>query len=289
MYNELSPVIEKLLIYDTASCRVGKGTDFAISRVERFVRSATDNYSHGAWYAKMDLSGFFMSTDRDLLFNMVLNTIDNYYTGKYKDVLKYLCDIIIRADPTIGARFICPKSKWDNLPKRKTLFGNKFGLPIGNITSQMFQNFYLNNIDHFIKSRHRYYERYVDDMIIIDTDKEKIKETLRIVRQMFPSLNIKFNERKTRIGHVKYGIDFLGIKIKPYYSVLGKKRIGRIYYTSENINNSDKICASANSRKGMFVRYHGYNIARRWYKHILEKFDDVILYDKFKFEKKNRK
>lgn len=283
VYNELNPVIDKRLIHDTASCRVGKGTDRAIDRVERFVREATDNYTHDANYVKADLSGFFMSIDRQLLLEKVLVLIDEDYHGKYKNVLKYLVRIIITTDQTINARFLCDRSMWDKLPKRKSLFGNPYGLPIGNITSQMFVNFYMNDIDHYIKSRHKYYERYVDDIVIVDNDKNKLKETLDGIRKMLPNYNLKLNERKTRIGNVKYGIDFLGIKIKPYYSVIGKKRIGRIYYTTRQITDPVKMVQSANSRKGMFKRYHGYRIARRWYESIHERFEDILMLKDYKF------
>lgn len=172
VFNELNPVIDKLLIFDAANCRVAKGTDFAVRRVERFVRSATKDYREQAFYLKMDLSGFFMRIQRQGLLDKVEAIIDESYQGKYSEVLHDLVRIILLTDVTKNAVRISPKSEWDLLPAKKTLFGNENGLPIGNICSQLFANLYLNDLDHMIKSRHRYYSRYVDDMIIVDENRD---------------------------------------------------------------------------------------------------------------------
>ena len=278
VYNELNPVLEKLLIRDTASCRIGKGTDYAVQRVARFVRRETENYTGEAFFGKLDLSGYFMSIDRDLLFAKILHVVEHCYTGKYKDVLIYLIRIIILSDVTKNAQRICPISKWDTLPARKTLFNNPYGIAIGNITSQLFANFYLNSIDHFIKSRHPSYCRYVDDMIIVDKDKGRILETIRMLNLMLPGIHEKLNPRKSQVQNVKYGIPFLGITIKPYYNCLGRKRINRMYYTSSGITTPEDMFMSAASRKGMFERYKGYHVSRRWYAQWPAEIREALIY-----------
>ena len=277
VYNELNPIIEKLLIRDTASCRTGKGTDYAIDRLKTFVRRETNNYHDGAFYEKIDLSGFFMAIDRNLLLAKVMDVVETKYTGKYKAVIEYLLPIMVLSDVTIGAQRLCPKSAWDILPARKTLFGNTYGLPIGNITSQLFANFYLNDIDHFLKSRHKSVVRYVDDIVIVDRDKDKLKETRRLLADMLPNIHQKMNEHKTRIHYVKYGIRFLGIKVCPYYAVLAKSRINRLYYTTSNIHTAEQMLLSASSRKGMLKRYHGYRLNRRWYEHLPEEIKSKLI------------
>lgn len=281
VYRELNPVIEKLIIRDTCSCRLDKGTDYAIRRCARFLRRETDDYKHidGVYIGKFDLSGYFMSINRQILTEKILWVIDNCYTGKYKDVLRYLVPIIILTDVTIGAKRLCSESEWDLLPKRKTLFGNDKGLPIGNITSQLFANFYLNDIDHLMKSRHRSYVRYVDDIAIIDQSKEKLEETRRILSQALAKEGLKLNERKSVIIEARWGVTFLGVKIRPYYSVVGTSRINRLWHTTRNLKNPEFAYRSCNSRKGMLIRYHGRHLSQRWYRSLEPKIKEHLKMD----------
>ena len=267
VYNELNPVLERMLIRDTASCRIGKGTDYAIRRAQTFVRRETDNYKQidNVYYAKLDISGFFMSIDRQLLLKKVLWVVDNKYYGRYKAVLHYLLPIIILSDVTKDAVRLSPLSDWDLLPPHKTLFGNDHGLPIGNITSQLFANFYLNDMDHLVKSRHKSFVRYVDDMVIVDTDRNKLIETRQLIMDELSKVNMRLNIRKSIIKNIRYGVQFLGIAIKPYYSVLSGKRIGRLWYTSRNFKDANNAYTSCSSRRGMFERYHGRHLSMRWY------------------------
>ncbi len=267
VYNELNPVIEKLLIRDTASCRLEKGTDYAIHRVQTFLRREMENYkkTDGVYIAKFDLSGFFMSIDRKALLKKILWVVDNRYKGKYKAVLHYLLPIIILSDVSKNAIRLSPLKEWESLPSHKSLFGNDKGLPIGNITSQLFANYYLNDIDHMIKSRHKSYARYVDDMVVIDRSKAELEETRAMISAMLSENNMRLNERKSTISDAKYGVSFLGIRIKPYYSILSKQRINRLWFSSRKFANATEAFASCASRKGMFNRYHGKRISERWY------------------------
>lgn len=110
VYNELAPVMDKKFIYDTANCRPYKGTDFGIKRVARFVKRETDNGTKDAYFLKIDLSGFFMSIDRQNLLNKVNNFIDTEYHGPHTEVLKYLVELIILNDCTKNAKRISPVS-----------------------------------------------------------------------------------------------------------------------------------------------------------------------------------
>lgn len=265
VYNELNPVIEKLLIADTCSCRIGKGTDYAIKREIRKLRQVTDNYTKDAWIQKIDLSGFFMSINRQWLCEKIMDVVDNHYTGDYKSTLRYLVPIIIISDPTKGAIRLSPPWKWDKLPPRKTLFGNTKGLAIGNITSQLFANYALNDVDHYVKSRHLGYVRYVDDMVIIETDKDRLRETKEGISMMLEGQGMALNTRKSILQKAEYGVPFLGVIVRPYYAVLGKQRINRIYKGGREFADPYKAYESIATRKGMFQRYHGRYVARRWF------------------------
>lgn len=198
VYYELNPIIEKMLIFDAASCRKGKGTDFAVKRVQRFLRTASKNYTDTAYYLKFDLSGFFMNIDRQRMLELVLDVIHNRYEGRYKGVLDYLVKIIILTDITKGAKRVSPIEKWEKLPARKSLYGNPNGLPIGNLCSQIFANLYLNELDHIIKGRERFYSRYVDDAIIINSDRQYLINTLDVIREYLGSIGLSLNMKKTK-------------------------------------------------------------------------------------------
>ena len=279
IFNELNPVIERMLIRDTCSCRVGKGTDYAIERLARFVRRETDNYAHDAWCLSFDLSGFFMHINRQLLLADITDVIEHWYTGPYRDVLKYLVKIVILTDVTKGAVRLCPKKDWSLLAPGKTLFGNPNGLPIGNITSQLFANFYLNRLDHYAKSRHRSYVRYVDDGKIVDTDRKNLEQTLKTSKRILEALGQKFNDRKTVITRTRYGVLFLGVKVFPYYNGLGDKRIGRLYHGSASFSDTEDAYRSASSRRGMFIHYHGHRLSQRWYESFPEEIREVLKMD----------
>lgn len=276
VYNELNPVIEKMLINNTMSCRKKKGTDKAIRAVARNLRRVTNNYSTKAFCEKLDLSGFFMNIDREILLEIVLDVIWNHYKGPYKEVLDYLVRIIILTDITKDAVRICNKKKWDIIPPNKTLFNNKYGIAIGNITSQLFANLYLNNFDHFMKSRHKHYVRYVDDIVIHDESKDRLYETRDMADEFLDKYHQKLNSNKTIINPADYGVAFLGIKIMPHYNCLYKSRINRLYYTSRKLSSREALIKSAASRRGMFRRYKGYNVSRRWFNSIPEELKEDI-------------
>lgn len=281
VYNELNPVIEKLIIRDTAACRVGKGTDYAIARCATFLRRATDNYKHidGVYIKKFDLSGFFMSINRRKLLKKIKYVIHHYYKGKYKSTLLYLAPILILSDVTADCIRLSPLSAWDRIPPNKTLFGNKHGLPIGNITSQLFANFYLNDIDHYIKSRHKYYVRNVDDAVIIDRDLDKIEETMRNVEKMLAKIGLRLNKRKTLTYKAAYGVPFLGVLIKPFYTVVSGKKIKRLWYTSRYYKSAQEMFVSCACRKGMFNRYHGRHLSMRWYDSLPQEYKKTVKMD----------
>ena len=279
VYNELNPIIEKMLIADTCSCRVGKGTDYAIKRIVRKLRQATDNYTKSVTDMKMDLGGFFMSINRQWLCGLVIEVINFHYFGKYKSVLLYLVPIIITSDFTKNAKRLVPIERWDILPKHKSLFGSTTGLPIGNITSQLFANFALNRIDHYIKSRHQFYVRYVDDMFLIDESKEKLKETRDTVETMLAEQGMRLNRKKTIMQRSEYGISFLGVVAKPHYAILGRQRISRIYKCKMEYKDPYKAYESSATRKGMFIRYKGRRIAKRWYESFPEELKRYMAMD----------
>ena len=96
---KLMPVFENQFIYDSYSCRIGKGTLFGIKRLEHFMRSCTENYTKEAYVMKLDLTGFFMSIKRSRLLAMVNKLVSSKYSGNDKEMLLYLVEKLIMNDP----------------------------------------------------------------------------------------------------------------------------------------------------------------------------------------------
>lgn len=171
IYNYINPYFERMFINDSYSCRLGKGTSYGIKRMNHFIRACSKNYKKDCWILKMDIKGYFMSMDRNIVFEKVEKTLNRFrHEAKFDfDLVLYLVRKVIFHDPTRNCVIRGTKDDWAGLPKSKSLFfaGKDKGFPIGNLTSQLFGNIYLNDFDHFIKHNlgFRYYGRYVDDFL----------------------------------------------------------------------------------------------------------------------------
>ena len=184
LYIYLSPIFEKGFIKDSYSCRISKGTHYGIARVQQFVRQCTQNFSSQAYVMKLDILGYFMRMDRQILFGQLCRKL-NGYSGKEAFEMPFVMDLlkaVIFNDPVKNCIIKGKASDWKGLPPSKSLFhaAPDKGLPIGNLTSQFFGNVYLNTFDHFVKEKLkiRHYGRYVDDMVLIHPDKSYLKACL---------------------------------------------------------------------------------------------------------------
>ncbi len=217
--NAVNPILEKRLIRDAYACRVGKGSHMAIERLRHFMASSTNNWKDEAWCLKLDIASFFASIDRDLLFSRLSDYLErNYMKDNYR-VIMYLIEKILLTEPTENVRFVSPRNMWSRLPLSKSLFNapKGKGLPIGNLTSQVFANFYMAPLDHYIKHDLgiKMYGRYVDDFFLIHKDKEYLKMCLEKIREFLSSeLKLSLSAGKVVLQRVNHGIEFLGVRIE---------------------------------------------------------------------------
>ncbi|MBA7548035.1 hypothetical protein ES705_40481 [subsurface metagenome] len=183
--NKLNPLFEKQFIYDSYSCRVGKGTHFGIKKVDRFIRRCSQNYTKDCYVLKLYIQGFFMHINKKILFDKLEKIIKAKYHQSDKELIIELCSKVVFNDPTENCIVKGKHSDWKGLPKSKSLFhtGKDFGLPIGNLTSQVLANFYMDSFDHFVKHnlKIRYYGRYVDDFVIVHNEKEYLKSLISVL------------------------------------------------------------------------------------------------------------
>ena len=221
----LNDIFEKVFIYDSYSCRKYKGTHFGVSRAARFIRRCSP-----AWVLKIDIRGYFMSINRKILYRKLEALINEHYHAFDKERIKELCQIIIFNDPTQNCIFHSPSVFWKQLPKDKSLFTAKrnCGLPIGNLTSQVFANFYLTEFDHFIKKQCgiRNYGRYVDDCIMVHPSRAFLKKLIPDIQKYLQNnLELNLHSKKVYLQPCHSGVKFLGCFIKPSHIVINHRTL----------------------------------------------------------------
>ena len=266
LYNQLEPIFEPAFIYDSYSCRKGKGTLFGIERLEHHIRSCSENYHKQCFALKLDIEGYFMKMDRSLLFDILLFRIDSLAScgrlpsGFDYDTVLFLLRQVVFLDPTKGCRIKGQLSDWRGLPDSKSLFKSApgCGLPIGNLTSQLFSNVYLNELDQYVKRNlgFHHYGRYVDDFYIIDESCDRLSAAVPLIAEFLHSrLRLNLNYRKVKIFPVECGVPFLGAVISPDGRHLNRRSIRRI-----ERRRMDSLCCERNpfALEAIVNSYSGY-------------------------------
>ena len=213
IYKALYEYFDKKFIYDSYSCREGKGTHKAIYRFEEFGRKESKNNTKTVYILKCDIKKFFANIDHKILKEILTKHIQD------KDILNLLDNII------------------DSFHQ---------GLPLGNLTSQLLVNIYMNEFDQYVKHKLKvkYYIRYADDFVIFSQDRDYL-ENILISIQDFLKVNLKLelHPNKVFIETLNSGLDFLGFFNFPKHRVLRtstKKRMFRNLaynnYKEESVN-----------------------------------------------------
>lgn len=184
LYRMLYPFFDRTWIPDSYSCRIQKGTHRAMQQFCRYAAKASKNHTRTCWVLKCDIRKFFASIDKRKLLQIL---------GKYiEDVrlLAVLREVVgsFKSDETVG-------------------------LPLGNLTSQLLVNIYMNEFDQFVKHRlkARFYIRYADDFVVFSHDRAELERMLpHIAAFLHDRLNLALHPNKVSISTVANGVDFLG-------------------------------------------------------------------------------
>ncbi|MDO5481105.1 MAG: RNA-directed DNA polymerase [Candidatus Saccharibacteria bacterium] len=238
LYNMVAKWWDKRLNYYSSSCRKGKGTLFAIRGLQKHMLNASQNNTQRAYCIKFDLSGYFMSLPKDGLLAKVQWGLERQYPGMHnrwkREMLEFLWREVIYDKPTKGVKIRGKRSDWRGLPTNKSLFhqpeGN--GIVIGNLTSQLLSNIYLDTLDRFITEELKFpnYGRYVDDFYIVVSENElsRALEAEDAIRVVLDGMRLRLNERKTKVQEVRRGCEFVGGIVYPK-SVIPNHRTKRNY------------------------------------------------------------
>ena len=196
--NVIEPIFERSMIHDSHACRRGQGVLSGVLRTVRFLRAARSRWGR-VYCLKGDIKKFFPSINHEALKIIVRKKI------ACLDTLS-LIDKIIDSNGTDTA------------------------LPIGNLTSQLWANVYLNELDHFVKQDLgvRYYIRYMDDFVVFHGDKRLLHRVLAEITGFLENvLHLKLNS-KTQIFPVGLrSVDFLGYRIWPDFRLMRKNNVKR--------------------------------------------------------------
>ena len=230
----LAPGIIPHLIPQNVATREGKGTKEGIRYLKMYINKLKLNYDK-VYVLKCDIKKYFYSIDHELVlekckrfiddpevFQLVLNVVkstdEDYVNSAIDKVVKKEIDRVSKLNILDKDIKIEELKRIPRYPKGK-------GLPIGNMTSQLLAVYFLNDLDHYIKERlHcKYYIRYMDDFVIFDHDKERLKVLRKEIEEKLKEFKLELN-KKTNIYDLNHGFGFLGY----YYFLKGKRLIIKI-------------------------------------------------------------
>lgn len=230
--NEIQEVFEKSFSQNSYANRRHYGTHKAVKKVKWHTRRGGIG-GKKLFYLKMDIKSFFRSIDKNILWNIVESKIEKQDKPDWwKREVLWLAQIIIFHNPASNYVFKGKASTKNLIPTYKSLLhgDTSRGLPIGNLTSQFFANVYMNEVDHYVEYVLKYerYARYVDDFVLFDEDKEKLKRDMHNISLFcLHILNLEIATYKTVLRNIDTGIDFLGYYIKPTHTLLRRKVVKR--------------------------------------------------------------
>lgn len=281
--------IEKLLeeefIEDSYSCRKGKGTLYGIERCEMYMREVSENYTKKAYILKGDFKSFFMRINKPKMYQAICDLLDKRgnFDEESKAFMKHVIRLIVFNRPQDNCIRKQPKSAWKCLPKDKSLFSCEadYGVPIGNLTSQIFANLFMSAFDHWIKDTLgiKEYGRYVDDFYVVMLYSQVLVALIPQIREFLSDYGVTLHPHKVSIQEVEKGIQFLGQVIKPYGRLVARKTVGTLYTKlqtfddfiewhkvhGERLSEEDieYIVSSVNSYYGYFRQSKSYRLRKK--------------------------
>jgi len=255
------PLIDPTLIKENIATRKDMGLKMGEYYMKSYINKLK-KYNKNIYVLKCDIHKYFYNIDHNILIkklkklindedimNLIKDIISSTYDNDTNDIIDNLIEIELSKNLS--------KNKINEL-KKIPHYNKGVGLPIGNMTSQLFAIFYLNDLDHFIKEKlHiKYYIRYMDDFVLFSHNKEYLNYCLEEIRKFLSKEKLRLND-KTKIINLKNGINFLG-----YRYILKDNRL----IVLVNNNTKKKITNKLNrlekstpdNYKSVLASYNGY-------------------------------
>ncbi len=234
IYRVLYPFFDRKFIADSFSCRLEKGTHKAINRFREFFYKVSKNNTKTCWALKCDIRKFFANIDHKILLDILEENIKD-------EKLLWLLN-------EITGSFSSSK--------------NGVGLPLGNLTSQLFVNIYMDKFDQFMKHKlkAKYYIRYCDDFVILSDNKKQLENYLPLINEfLLNELRLELHPNKVSIETIASGVDFLGWVNFPDHRVLRTKTKNRMF---KRLGENDNKPESADSYLGLLSHGNTYKLSK---------------------------
>ena len=283
---------ERTFIADSYSCIEGRGTHYGVDRLRQHIRQASLNWSQPCYAMNLDIRGYFMHINRKKLLTIAtdsLRTMATHKVGLTDDVpipqgviltksttwadirdmglIMWMTEQIIMLDPMENCIIVGNESDWDGMDRAKCMryVLPGLGLPIGNLTSQLFSNVYLNPFDQFVKRDIlcEHYGRYVDDSTMVDACREwLLAQVPRICEFLADELGLHLHMGKLHVRDVRHGVEFLGAFVKPYRDYISNKTLNRITKNLQmmKLHDARHVEASVNSYLGVLSHTASYHL-----------------------------
>lgn len=235
LYAGLYPYFDSRFIYDSYSCRIGKGTHRAVRRFERIGNIVSKNNTSTVWVLKCDIRKFFASIDHEILKSILIKH------GIDEEIIQLLDRVI---DSFHSEKMPCK------------------GLPLGNLTSQLLVNVYMNEFDHFMKYTLKvgHYIRYADDFVVFSKNKAYLESLVqKIAVFLEQNLKLSLHPEKISIKTLASGIDFLGWIHFPHHRILRTNTKNRMIKRLKNINAKT---STVQSYLGFLAHGNTYNLQK---------------------------
>lgn len=193
LHRKLYPTYAPLFIYDSFSCQEAKGLHVAINRFQTIARKVSRNNTRTCWVLKCDIRKFFASIDHAILLHVLAERI------KDEHLLQLLKGIVTSFSVSPGK-----------------------GIPLGNLTSQLIANIYMDVFDQFIKQGLgiKHYLRYADDFVFLSDKKEELLSFIPLIQGfLIERLALQLHPSKVSLQTLASGVDFLGWVHFPHHRI----------------------------------------------------------------------
>jgi len=261
IYRQLFPILNRRFIFDSYACRPGKGTQKAVTRLQYWLRQ-TDRKPQKFYYLKLDIAKYFYRVDHEVLENILRRKI------KDERLVDLLVSIINSEDMKFGLPVGVDPDKCAAADRLANV-----GMPIGNLTSQMFANMYLHELDMFAKHKLglHYYIRYMDDIIILHPDKKYLQAVKDEIETFLNNeLRLQLNQ-KTAIRPCSMGIEFVGYRVWATHRKLKRKTAVKIRHAVKGIKKKwesgimtqEAFDRRIASYKGLLAHCNSYGLRQR--------------------------
>lgn len=301
LFNICSDWWDRRFIVDSYSCRKGKGVLFGQKRLAQHIRRATKNYTEPAFAVSLDIQSYFISLNHDKLMERInwglerqfqpqveVENLSSQYLlqngircqpydrDRLYQTVKYLWHQVIYDDPMRNITVRGSKTEWAALPPHKSLFNRKpgCGIVIGNLTSQLISNIFLDQLDRFvtIDLGYRHYGRYVDDFYIVVpmARKAQLLRDIDVIKNyLSDELNLTLHPHKQRKQPVDKGVPFIGAVVYPRFIVPGHRAKRKAYQAAYRLaTNGIGDIEGMVSREGTLLHIN----SRRFFKRMFDDF-----------------